>query len=145
MAYFQTMTTMGVPLFLLANALGAAATLVDTPTPQMGWNSYNHYNCYPDESIIINNAQGLADYGFADAGYNYVTVDCGWPAPDRDANDRMVWNPRLFPSGVEVIRDKIHGLGLKFGVYSGGGLGQCGNGSLPASLGEPIQHCRFCD
>lgn len=126
-----------ITLFLLAT--GVSARLLDTPTPQMGWNSYNHYNCYPDESIILENARGLADTGLADLGYVYLTVDCGWPAPDRDAQGRMVWNPDLFPSGVGVLADEIHGLGLKFGAYSGGGYGQCGNGSLPASLGE--LHC----
>lgn len=120
---------------LLATVAVASAKLVDTPAPQLGYNTYNYYNCYPDESIVLENAQGLVDTGLADAGYVYFTVDCGWPAPERDAQDRMVWNPDLFPSGVETIRDTIHDLGLKFGVYSGGGYGQCGNGSLPASLG----------
>lgn len=126
-----------LPLLL---ATGASARLVDTPAPQMGWNSYNHYNCYPNEAIILENARGLAETGLADLGYVYLTVDCGWPAPERDAQDRMVFNPDLFPSGVGPLVEEIHGLGLKFGAYSGGGYGQCGNGSLPASLGEPSQY-----
>lgn len=127
------LTRRSSPAIFLAAA--ASAALLDTPTPQLGWNSYNFFNCYPSEAIILENAKGLVGHGLAKAGYEYLTVDCGWPAPERDENGRMVWNPDLFPSGVEALRDEIHGLGLKFGVYSGGGYGQCGNGSLPASLG----------
>lgn len=133
---------MGQPKVFSAVVLGlvafSAATLLDTPTPQLGWNSYNFYNCYPNETLILDNAHGLVESGLADAGYTYLTVDCGWPSPDRDEEGRLVWNQDLFPSGVKVLEEEIHGLGLKFGVYSGGGYRQCGNASLPASLGATL-------
>ncbi|KAK6071042.1 alpha-galactosidase precursor [Seiridium cupressi] len=106
-----------------------------TSTPPMGWNSYNHYGCSPSEEIIKTNAQGLVDLGLADVGYTYVTTDCGWPARDRDADGRMKFNETLFPSGGKALGEFIHGLGLKFGLYSGGGYLQCGSTDLPASLG----------
>jgi alpha-galactosidase len=37
-------------------------------TPPMGWNSYNHYSCFPNQSIIESNAKALVDFGLADLG-----------------------------------------------------------------------------
>jgi len=114
----------------------AWAKNVRTATPLMGWNSYNYYNCFPNESIITENAEGLVSLGLAKLGYTYVTPDCGWDANARDADGRLRWNETLFPSGGgKVLGDFLHGLGLKFGVYSGGGYLQCGSTDLPASLG----------
>lgn len=113
----------------------AMAKTVRSPTPPMGWNSYNKYNCFPNEEIIKLNAQGLSDLGFKDLGYEIVTVDCGWPANDRDDQGRLQWNATLFPSGAAALSDYIHDLGLKFGLYSGAGYLQCGSETIPASLG----------
>lgn len=113
----------------------AAAKTKDTATPPMGWNSYNHYGCSPTEQIMKENAQGLIDTGLASLGYDYVTTDCGWPTSERDSEGRLQWDPELFPSGGPALGEYIHGLGLKFGVYSGGGYYQCGSEDLLASLG----------
>lgn len=112
----------------------------------MGWNSYNKYNCFPNETIIRQNAQGLVDLGFSDLGYKIVTVDCGWPSPDRDSEGRLQWNEELFPSGPVALGDFIHDLGLQFGLYSGAGYLQCGSTDLPASLGyEDIDAQSFAE
>ncbi|KAF4628248.1 hypothetical protein G7Y89_g9903 [Cudoniella acicularis] len=104
-------------------------------TPLMGWNSYNHYSCYPNETIIHSNAQALVNLGLKEKGYEYITVDCGWTLPDRLANGTLTWNPALFPSGYFALGQFIHGLGLKFGVYSDGGIQMCMTGS-PAQNGS---------
>lgn len=116
------------------------ATLYKSATPPMGWNSYNYYNCYPSEEIMKTNAQGLVDLGLADLGYVYVTTDCGWMARDRDSEGRLQWNSALFPSGGPALGEYIHGLGLKFGLYSGAGYYQCGSTDLPASLGMELEN-----
>lgn len=114
-----------------------AATTVRTATPLMGWNSYNYYGCSPSETIIKTNAAGLVSLGLHDAGYDLVTPDCGWSATYRDATTgQLVWSPELFPSGGDNLSDYVHGLGLKFGMYSGAGHYQCGSTDQPASLGE---------
>lgn len=115
-----------------------SATTVRTSTPVMGWNSYNYYNCYPNETIIQENAAGLVSLGFHGAGYNYVTTDCGWNSNYRDSSGQLVWNSTTFPSGASALGKYIHGLGLKFGVYSGAGHFQCGSTDQPASLGETL-------
>ncbi|USP79453.1 carbohydrate-binding module family 35 protein [Curvularia clavata] len=115
--------------------LQVGAKRVRSPTPPMGWNSYNTWNCLPDEEKIHQSAQGLIDLGFSKVGYSFVTVDCGWNSRDRDAEGRLQWNETLFPSGGKALGDFLHGLGLDFGLYSGAGYLQCGSESLPASLG----------
>ncbi|KAG9252822.1 glycoside hydrolase superfamily [Emericellopsis atlantica] len=132
---------------VLAAALPAVyGTTVKSPTPPMGWNSYNHYNCQPNETIIKQNAQGLVDLGFRDLGYNIVTVDCGWAATTRDEQDRLQWDKETFPSGPEALGDFIHNLDLKFGLYSGAGYRMCGLPDTPASLGyEEIDAQAFAD
>jgi len=114
----------------------ACASNVRSLTPPLGWNTYNKYGCTPTEEIVQNNAKGLVDLGLSKLGYKDVFVDCGWPTPNRDSQGRMQWNTTLFPSGPDALGDYLHGLGLNFGVYSGGGYLQCGSTDQPASLGE---------
>ena len=104
-------------------------------TPPMGWNSYNHYACLPNQSIIESNAKAVVDLGLADLGYDYVTCDCGWTLPDRALDGTLPWNASLFPAGFPAMGSYIHSLGLKFGVYSDGGIQMCMNG-LPNQTGS---------
>lgn len=124
-----------VALCLASASSLVSATTVRTPTPLMGWNSYNYYGCSPNETIIKSNAAGLVDLGLHAAGYDFVTPDCGWSATYRNATGQLVWNPDLFPSGGNALSDYVHGLGLNFGMYSGAGYYQCGSTDQPASLG----------
>ncbi|KAI5244821.1 putative alpha-galactosidase D [Aureobasidium subglaciale] len=104
--------------------------------PPMGWNSYNHYNCAPNQSIIQSNANVLVNLGLADLGYTYVTTDCGWTIPDRGADGKLTWNETLFPSGFPAVGQYIHDLGLGFGIYSDGGVLMCaGSINQTGSLG----------
>jgi alpha-galactosidase len=130
---------MVVSQLLLAASLGALAAAENyrSPTPPMGWNSYNYYNCFPNETIIKSNADGLVSSGLAALGYTMVTTDCGWPDPKRDAQGKLQFNPKLFPSGGKALGEYIHARGLKYGLYSGGGYYQCGGDvRVPASLGK---------
>lgn len=126
-------------LCTLIAALAATAMASDSRTeaPVMGWNSYNYYGCIdpgPTEAIIKANAQGLVNHGFDKLGYKYVTADCGWASGQRDAAGRQVWNATRFPSGGQALGDYLHGLGLKFGIYSDAGYLMCGPIAWPGSL-----------
>ncbi|TVY80956.1 putative alpha-galactosidase D [Lachnellula suecica] len=101
-------------------------------TPPLGWNSYNHYSCSPNESIIHSNAQALVDLGLQARGYHFVTVDCGWTLPNRTESGLLTWNPARFPNGFPALGQFIHSLGLGFGVYSDAGIQMC-------MTGEPAQ------
>lgn len=120
---------------LVQFALLASGKTVRSALPPLGWNSYNSWSCSPSEDKIKQSAEGLIALGLDKVGYNFVTVDCGWPSRDRDSEGRLQWNATLFPSGGKALGDFIHGLGLEFGLYSGAGYLQCGSTDLPASLG----------
>jgi hypothetical protein len=135
----QTSTMAGKLLPIVQFALLAAARNVRSPLPALGWNSYNTWSCSPSEEKIKESAEGLIALGLDKVGYNFVTVDCGWPSRDRDAAGRLQWNSTLFPSGGKALGDFVHSLGLGFGLYSGAGYLQCGSTDLPASLGYEKQ------
>ncbi|KAL4932379.1 glycoside hydrolase superfamily [Aspergillus undulatus] len=120
-------------LLLLPSALTSSSPLKPrlqdglALTPQMGWNTYNEYNCFPNESIIHLNAEALIDTGLADLGYRYVTVDCGWSVEDRLPNGTLTWNETLFPQGFPALGRYLHDRGLLFGAYGDSGILLCGS------------------
>ncbi len=100
--------------------------------PPMGWNSWNTFGNQINEQVIRETAEALVSTGLRDVGYEYVVIDDCWAQPDRDANDRLVENFDLFPSGIKALSDYVHSLGLKFGMYSCAGLFTCAG--FPASF-----------
>lgn len=47
-------------------------------TPQMGWNSWNHFGCKIDEQLIKKTADLLVSTGLAKKGYKYLNLDDCW-------------------------------------------------------------------
>lgn len=84
------------------------------------------------------NAQALVDLGLKAKGYHFVTTDCGWTLPARDANGKLTWNPARFPTGLPALGQFIHSLGLGFGVYSDSGIKMC-------MVGPPEQVGSLCE
>lgn len=39
--------------------------------PQMGWDNWNAFGCSVNESLLLDTAQAMVDYGLRDLGYNY--------------------------------------------------------------------------
>eukprot|EP01079_Euglenida_sp_SAG-EU17-18_P003724 gene3723-4136_t len=132
----------GWSTFLMAGALcalPAAAGKGGADTPPMGWNSWNHYHCSVDESILRNISRLFQATGVAAAGYEYVNIDDCWQAQFRDSNGRLQPDPRIFPSGIPTpalaepasqapckrhghccplaLAEAIHADGNKFGIY----------------------------
>lgn len=101
-------------------------------TPQMGWNSWNHFACNINEQLIRDTAKVIANSPLKSAGYVYVNIDDCW-AKSRDANGSVVPDPVAFPSGMKALADYVHSLGLYFGIYSDAGTETCAG--RPGSLG----------
>lgn len=101
-------------------------------TPQMGWNSWNHFGCGISESLIKSTADAIVSSGLAKAGYTYLNLDDCWEAMQRDANGLLQFNSQNFPSGGKALGDYIHSKGLQFGIYSSAGDATCQG--RPASL-----------
>ena len=89
-------------------------------TPPMGWNSWNHYGCNIDETLIKRTADALVSSGLRDAGYVYVNLDDCWHGA-RDEAGNIQPDPQRFPSGMKALGDYLHQRGLKFGLYSDAG------------------------
>lgn len=97
--------------------------------PLMGWSSWNAYMVDISDSIIMHQADLMAQNGLKDVGYAYINIDDGFFGY-RDSAGYMVPHPERFPSGVDGMRaivDHIHSLGLKAGIYSDAGDNTCGS------------------
>jgi alpha-galactosidase len=93
-------------------------------TPPMGWNSWNHFGCNIDESIVRSEADAMATNGMEAAGYQYINIDDCWQT-NRDANGVIVADPTRFPDGIKALADYVHCKGLKLGIYSDHGTATC--------------------
>jgi hypothetical protein len=103
-------------------------------TPPMGWNSYDAYGDSVYESEVLTNAAWLKA-NLQPAGWDMVVVDFRWydsladgirkQDPEGvliDSNGRCVPPTNRFPSaagglGFKPLADKIHAMGLKFGIH----------------------------
>ena len=94
------------------------------PTPPMGWNSWNYFNCNINEDKIKRMADAMASNGMKEAGYQYIVIDDCWQT-SRDKAGYVIADPVKFPSGIKALADYIHAKGLKFGIYSCAGRLTC--------------------
>lgn len=106
-----------------------------TPTPPMGWNSYDCFGSSVTEEEVLANAKYMSE-NLKKMGYEYIVVDYRWSdatAADYKPNGiggplvadkygRLLPAPNRFPSaangiGFKALADKIHAMGLKFGIH----------------------------
>jgi alpha-galactosidase len=103
----------------------------------MGWNSFNHFGCNLDETIIPETADAIVASGMQAAGYRYVNLDDCWMAPARDAGGNLQPDPKKFPGGIKALADYVHAKGLKLGIYLDRGTKT--GGGYPGSYGHEVQ------
>ena len=106
--------------------------------PPMGWNSYDYYDTNVTEEDVLKNAEFMAKH-LKPYGWEYVVVDIQWYAwntasmrdkfqyipfskLEMDGFGRLIPCPEKFPSsaggwGFKPLADRIHALGLKFGIH----------------------------
>lgn len=106
--------------------------------PPMGWNSYDYYDTNVTEADVLANAEFMSKH-LKPYGWEYVVVDIQWYAyntasmrdrfqyipfgkNEMDEFGRLLPCPDKFPSsvngaGFKPLADKIHALGLKFGIH----------------------------
>ncbi|ONK56613.1 uncharacterized protein A4U43_C10F10740 [Asparagus officinalis] len=118
---------------LIENGLGRS--------PQMGWNSWNHFQCDIDEQMIKETADAMVSTGLASLGYRYVNLDDCWAEQDRDSEGNLVAKRSTFPSGIKALADYVHDKGLKLGIYSDAGTLTCSK-TMPGSLGHEDQDAK---
>ena len=66
-------------------------------TPQMGWDNWNAYGCNINESIVLNTAKAMVNYGLRDLGYKYVVLDDCWSS-GRNSSGHLVADSNKFPN-----------------------------------------------
>ena len=101
-------------------------------TPQMGWNSWNHFHCNITQDLVKETADAFIKLGLDKLGYEYVNVDNCWANTNRDSKGQVQPNATNFANFQDMI-DHVHSQGLKFGLYSSAGDRTCG-GRQPGSL-----------
>ena len=103
-------------------------------TPPMGWNSWDCYGASVTEEELLGNAEYMAAH-MKEFGWEYIVCDIQWYEPGAvssayrpfvplvmDEYGRLLPAPNRFPSaaggkGFRPIADRIHELGLKFGIH----------------------------
>lgn len=94
-------------------------------TPPMGWNSFDQFGSRITEAEAEEQATVMAAR-LLPSGYRYFVIDAGWYEWERkrfvDDFGRFVPAPNRFPSstggaGFKPLADRVHRLGLKFGIH----------------------------
>lgn len=103
-------------------------------TPPMGWNSWDCFGAGVTEKDLMANAEYMRD-NLKQYGWEYVVCDIQWYEPTADSTryhkfaplcmdeySRLIPAENRFPSskggkGFSVISEKIHNMGLKFGIH----------------------------
>ncbi len=111
-------------------------------TPPMGWNSWDVYGPSVNEEQLLGNARYMADH-LKEFGWEYVVCDIQWSEPNAGQQPLLDYVPsdyvpfawitmdeygrqlpavERFPSaaggkGFGPIAEKIHSMGLKFGIH----------------------------
>ncbi|XP_063286361.1 alpha-N-acetylgalactosaminidase [Pelobates fuscus] len=119
-------------LYMLSTALDNGLV----KTPPMGWMTWERYRCNIDckndpdncisENLIKAMADKMANGGWRELGYVYLSIDDCWAKKQRDPNGRLEPDPDRFPSGIKALADYVHSRGLKLGIYSDMGNYTCG-------------------
>lgn len=69
--------------------------------PQMGWDNWNAFQCDVNESLLLNTARAMVDYGLRDLGYQYIVLDDCWSI-GRNESGYLVADPIKFPSVRDI-------------------------------------------
>src|SRR2546425_2494446 len=105
-----------------------------SPTPPMGWNSWDSYGTTVTEAQVKANADAMAR-DLKSHGWQYIVVDIQWYEPNAQGHDyapgaklamdeygRLLPAVNRFPSsadgtGFKHLADYVHSKGLKFGIH----------------------------
>lgn len=85
-------------------------------TPPMGWNSWYCFSESVSDEKVRDAARGMVERGLAEHGWNWINIDDCWQTERGGRYGALQGNVR-FPD-MKALSDYIHGLGLRFGIYS---------------------------
>lgn len=115
-------------LILLLASLAVLTSCLDNGlgrTPPMGWNTWNHFGCKINETIIKETADLLVSTGLAAKGYKYLNIDDCWQIDRNATTNEIIHDAAKFPKGIPALAEYVHSKGLLFGLYSDAGTKTC--------------------
>lgn len=120
-----------VPItFIVSNHL-------QSPTPMMGWLSWNWFESWAEESVLIENARGMKDCGLQNTGYQYIILDDKWANPGT-SKAKLDYDRKKFQSMNHPdygFTSRLHHMGYYVGIYSDAGSATCANRYQAGSYG----------
>lgn len=138
-------------------------------TPPQGWNSWDCFGSSVTEAEVLANAEFIAEH-LLEFGWDTVVVDIDWSDPTASAHEynagaplemdeygRLVPAPNRFPSaadgaGFGPLAERIHALGLKFGIHTMRGVPRnavaqntpvLGTSATAAEIAAPENSCQW--
>ena len=101
-----------------------------SPTPMMGWQTWNVMKADISYDILSKQLEGMKNKGLIDAGYTYFGVDDCWQVQSQNDNGHQIPDANKFPTvngvnGMKRMADQIHSYGLKAGIYTDCGTKTC--------------------
>lgn len=112
-------------------------TFLQSPTPFMGWLSWNWFQRGISATNMTDIAKGLKDKGLVEAGFTTLVLDDTWANPTNN-KEALEWNSTKFPNPAKFVSD-VKAIGIKVGLYSDAGSMTCEN-YQPGSYGYETQH-----
>ena len=121
-------------------------------TPPMGWSSWNCWGDAVSQDKVLSSARAMVAKGLRDHGWTFINIDDGWQGR-RGGPHNAIQPNKKFPD-MKRLADDVHGLGLKFGIYSGpwrgtyagyvGGSSDNADGTYPwVEAGDVNEHFRL--
>lgn len=113
-------------------------------TPQMGWNNWNALGCDVSQDLLLDTSKVLLDSGLRDVGYQYVVLDDCWQG-QRGADGYIKHDEKKFPNGMKYVAEKIHDMGMLYGMYSSAGEMTCARfeGSLDHEIEDATTYASW--
>lgn len=128
-----------------ANGVSKVTLTVDSylgaPTPTMGWLSWNWFESWAENDVLLENAAAMKKRGLVDAGYKYFILDDKWAVSRTNGATKanLDYDRAKFPD-MNAFNDRMHEMGFYTGVYSDAGSWTCAARYQPGSYGYEKEH-----
>ncbi|MBQ0050412.1 MAG: glycoside hydrolase family 27 protein [Bacteroidales bacterium] len=138
-------------IILSDNSRATVKLVVDdfmqSPTPMMGWLTWNWFARAISHDALVDIAQGLQDKQLAAAGYKTIVIDDCWAKPGLQNKEDLQYDPAKFPQGILGLKTAVREINpeFKLGIYSDAGSHTCDSKYQPGSFGVEQLHVDLFD
>ncbi len=104
-------------ILLFSLIFGTSGQRVASPTPPMGFMTWNYFKDELTENDVRSIADALVSTGLRELGFDHIFIDDAWQG-GRDSRNNLIPDPVKYPSGMKALCEYVHSKGLKLGIYS---------------------------